>query len=263
MGILIGLVLLLWIARRTLRKELALGTLQRLSLGACASAGLPIVLAQLAGTNHLLRHISPAVIPLAIVVGLLADGTGSMRYPIPIAAMLALCVIQLAMLVYPVAFPNNHPVGLGYVNGSPPWRIMARIDQWDWEPLLKATQSCGLQTPQIGYLGNGREMNPPAINQPWVRQNSSANVQWLWRYEEGPLDWQKVMSEAEQSDVVLTAPFWTGESRTKEDWDNRQNAEFFRRLSQDAHLQQMASLYLGRFDPVEVAVFVNRKFACR
>src|SRR5271166_4026701 len=61
------------------KKEAILNPLQKAALVACACAGVPIVLAQLSGTNHLLRHITPAIIPLAIAVGVLADNTGWTR----------------------------------------------------------------------------------------------------------------------------------------------------------------------------------------
>ena len=56
---------------------------------------------------------------------------------------------------------------------------------------------------------------------------------WLWRYEDGPLDWQKVMDATGKSDIVLTAPHYVGEVRNKEDLDNQHNAEFAARLSAD------------------------------
>ena len=62
-SIVIGLVLIACFVQVIIRKKTILSPLQRSALGVCACAGVPIVLAQLSGTNHLLRHISPAVIP--------------------------------------------------------------------------------------------------------------------------------------------------------------------------------------------------------
>ena len=78
-SILILLVAIAWLRKAIVKRETILDPLQRAALGVCACAGVPIVVAQLAGTNHLLRHISPAVIPLAIGMGVLSDKTGWAR----------------------------------------------------------------------------------------------------------------------------------------------------------------------------------------
>src|ERR1019366_1662947 len=96
------------------------------------------------------------------------------------------------------------------------------------------SKTCGVDSAKISYLGGGREFNPPAIQYPWVAEAAStrlstfdfADVTWLWRYEDGPLDWQKVMAAAGQSDIVITAPHYVGEVKYKENLDNQYNAEF-------------------------------------
>jgi len=263
-SILIGLVVIVWFRNAIIRRETVLDPLQKVALGACACAGVPILLAQLSGTNHLLRHVSPAVIPLAIVVGVLTDKTGWTRSGAAFAIPGILFCAQLIMIVAPVLFPNSRPVDLGFLNGSLPWRAMARFDQWDWKPLRDISRSCGIEGPKISYLGNGRAFNQPQIQYPWVAQGASVpDVTWLWRYEEGPLDWQKVMSSVGQSDIVLTAPHYTGEAKYKEDVDNQHNAEFADRLSRDPRFQKPIIVEMGRFGPVEVLVFPKDTLVCR
>jgi 4-amino-4-deoxy-L-arabinose transferase-like glycosyltransferase len=67
----ICLVVLAWIYSALARKNKGegLGARQKNALWACLFAGVPILLIQLSGTNHLLRHISPALIPFAILIG--------------------------------------------------------------------------------------------------------------------------------------------------------------------------------------------------
>jgi 4-amino-4-deoxy-L-arabinose transferase-like glycosyltransferase len=268
-SILIGLVLLALGVKVVVMKQTILDSLQKAALRACACAGVPILCVQLSGTNHLLRHVSPAVIPLAIVIGVLADRTEWAHSLAPIVVSSILCCIQLVMLVYPVVRPNTGPVDLGFVNGALPWRTMARFDQWDWTPVRVLGDSCGLASPRISYLGNGREFNKPQIEFPWVQRGISVHgavdlpeATWLWRYENGPLDWQQIMNAADQSDIVLTAPHFAGEARYREDQDNQYNAQFVERLSQDAHFHQPVRLQMGRFDPVEVLVFLNKALDC-
>jgi 4-amino-4-deoxy-L-arabinose transferase-like glycosyltransferase len=244
---------------------------QRSALWVCASAGIPIVLAQLAGTNHLLRHITPSVIPLAIAIGILAERTLWARTLAGAVFASLLLFAQLGMIVYPVVFPNTAPVEIGFVNGALPWRSLARFDQWDWKPLWELSTACNLQSPRISYLGDGREFDPPAIQYPWVmaampkRLSKIAvpGVTWLWRYEDGPLDWQKMISAAEQSDLVVTAPLYLGEAGSKEDEDNQHNSEFAQLLSQDARFQGPIHFQTGRFSPVEIDVFVKRGLDCQ
>jgi len=271
LSILIGLVMIACLVRIIVRKETILSPLQKSALGVCACAGVPLILAQLSGTNHLLRHISPAVVPLAIAIGVLGDRTGWTRTWVPITISSTLFCVQSLMIVYPVVFPNTEPVDLGFINGSLPWRTMVRFDQWDWSAVREISKTCGVDSPKISYLGGGREFNPPAIQYPWVAAAAStrlskfdfADVTWLWRYEDGPLDWQKVMDSAAQSDIVITAPHYVGEVKYKEDLDNQHNLEFTDRLSGDPRFQSPIRIQVGRFEPVEVAVFLRQTLGCR
>jgi 4-amino-4-deoxy-L-arabinose transferase-like glycosyltransferase len=270
LSILIGLVVIACFRRAIVKREMILDPLQRVALGACACAGVPIVLAQLSGTNHYLGHISPAVIPLAIAVGVLSDKTGFVRSRSGIAVSSALFCAQLIMIVAPVFFPNNHPVDSGLVNGSLPWRIMVRHDQWDWSPVQNISHSCGIDDPRISYLGSGRSFTQPAIEYPWAAKALSTrratvdypDVRWLWRYEEGPLDWQKVMDSVGQSDLVITAPRYIGQVGNKEDVDNQHNAELADRLSRDPRFRGPIRIQMGRFEPVEVLLFLNNSLVC-
>jgi hypothetical protein len=88
------------------------------------------------------------------------------------------------------------------------------------------------------------------------------DVKWLWRYEEGPVDWQKVMDSAAQSDIVLTAPHYSGVA-PEDKLYNQHNAEFADRLSRDPRYQEPIHLEMGRFDPVEVVVFVKKTLVCQ
>ena len=136
-SIVIALVAILALWQVVFRKQTILDSLQRRALLACACAGLPLILAQLSGTNHLLRHISPVMIPLAITMGVLAEATGWLGSKPAMAISCVLFLAQLAMLVGPVWFPNRQPLESKFVNanGGVPWLAMIRFDQWDWKPL--------------------------------------------------------------------------------------------------------------------------------
>jgi 4-amino-4-deoxy-L-arabinose transferase-like glycosyltransferase len=269
--ILICLIVTVFLAGAIGRKKAIFAPVQSSGLWICLCAGVPIVLVQLAGTNHLLRYITPAVIPLAIAIGILAARTLWSLTTGGMAISSVLFASQLCMLVYPVLFPNTAPVNIGFVNGALPWRSLARFDQWDWKPLRAISESCNLQSPKISYLGSGRQLDPPAIQYPWLvaempvrlQKLSYPDVTWLWRYEDGALDWQKVMESAAQSDLVVTVPNQVGEVIVREDLDNRYNADFAARLSKDSRFESLYSFRVGRFAPVTVDVFPRRGLVCR
>jgi len=269
LSILIGVVVILVVRKILVKKEVSFDPIQRTVLLTCLCALLPLVALQLSGTNHLLRYLCPAVIPFAIAVGVLSDATGWIRSRAAMVISGTLAFAQLAMIVAPVVFPNNRPVDPGFFNGGLPWRIMVRFDQWDWKPLRNIAQSCSLEKPKIAFLGMGRPLNPPQLLYPWFVAGASPSERngfdeplWLWRYEQGPVDWQKVMSLIGQSEVVVTAPGFEGQATDRQDFDNRDNREFAERVSRDPRFRGPIRLKMGRFDPVEVDVFLRNELAC-
>jgi 4-amino-4-deoxy-L-arabinose transferase-like glycosyltransferase len=265
-SILIAAIIIAAVIRIIQKKGIFLDPLQKAAMGACLCAAIPIVVVQLSGTNHLLRHISPAMIPLAIGAGILADKIEWTGSRVPLTFFAILFCAQLLMIVTPAAFPNKHFVDKGFVTGTVPWRVMARVDQWNWKPMRTIADNCGLETPTISYLGNGPTFNAPQIEYPWAPFTSNflarANVVWLWRYEDGTLDWQKVMDAASTYDFVLTAPQYAGDIKDRQDLDNRFNAEFADRLSHDSRFAGPIRLEMGRFGPVEVTVFMKKSLSC-
>ena len=271
-SLIIGLVLLACFYKAIIRKETILDPLQKRAIEACVFAGLPLVLSQLFGVDYALRLISAVVIPIAIAVGVLADKTGWARRSVTMAISSLLFLGQLVMIVWPVLSPNNHLVGPGLFNiGVLPWRVMARADQWAWRPVQDISHNCGLDDPKISYLGNGQAFNLPQIEYPWAVKALSTKsaavdfpaVTWLWRYEEGPIDWQKVVGLAAQSDIVVTAPNYVGRYEDRENLDNQYNTEFADRLTKDPRFKGPIHIEMGRFEPVDVLLFVNQGLTCQ
>jgi len=269
LSILIAVVAIAAFRKLLLKKEVSLDPLQRAALTTCGFAILPLVALQLSGTNHLLRYLCPALIPFAIGVGVLAEGSGWIRSSRAFVIAGLLATAQLLMLVAPVVFPNQQPVDPGFYNGGLPWRIMVRFEQWNWKPLQELSQSCGLEKPKIAFLGMGRPLNPPQILYPWFAKGLSPSDRngfyeplWLYRYEQGPFDWSQVMSSAELSDIALTAPAFVGQATDRQNLDNERNREFADRLAKDPLFQPPIHLQMGRFGTVEVLVFVKNGLAC-
>jgi 4-amino-4-deoxy-L-arabinose transferase-like glycosyltransferase len=268
--ILIALVLIVAIRQIIVKKEIRLNPAHRAAFVTCACATLPLVALQLSGTNHLLRYLCPAVIPFAVGVGVLSEATGWVRSRTAMAISGMVAVPQMLMIVAPVVFPNHQPVDPGFYNGGLPWRMMIRFEQWDWKPLRDIALTCGMEKPKIAFLGMGRPLNPPQILYPWFLAGASpserdgfAEPLWLWRYEEGPLDWQQVMSSSDHNDIVLAAPTFEGQATDRENLDNQYNREFAERLAADPHFQGPMRLKMGRFAPAEVLVFVKKTLTCQ
>lgn len=254
----ITLILLAWIRKRFVQRDARLDSVQRTVLLACVFAILPLVLTQLTGTNHLLRHLCPTVVPLAIAIGLLADVAGWSSSPALLAISGLAFLAQLLMLVVPVYYPNTSLVGTGLVNGRLPWRALARFDQWDWKPLREISRASGFEEPRISIMGGARNLGPPQIRYAWVADGKlNTEVKLLWRYDLGTIDWDGVMKSAGESDIVLTAPGYAGEVPGRPQPDNQHNVEFEQRLTGDPRFRGPIRLRMGRFEPVAVDVFVR------
>ena len=258
MAIVIALVLLAWIRKRYRQQCATLEPAHRTVLLACASAILPLVLVQLTGTNHNLRHLCPIVAPLAVAVGLMANVVGWSSSPALLATSGLAFLAQLLMLVAPVYCPNASVVETGLVNGRLPWRALARFDQWDWIPVREMSRAAGFEEPRISLVGNGRNMDPAHIRYVWaVEGKLNTEVTMLWRYDLGPIDWARVMASIDETDIVLTAPSYTGDDPSGRQPDNEHNAEFEHRLVGNPRFRGPVRVWMGRFQPVEVDVFVR------
>jgi Dolichyl-phosphate-mannose-protein mannosyltransferase len=267
--IFIAIIVVVWIYKAS-HKKVESNTLEKSALWACFWAATPIVIIQLSGTNHLLRHISPAIIPMAIALGILASVTKldrSLQFQVA-ACLLFSC--QLLMILFPVVFPNNSPSQSWFANAALPWQVMARRDQWDLSPLLSISDSCGAPSPEIAYMGVASALNDEQIERPWTAaagQTADATfpfpgVRLLWRYEEGPIDWQRVMKSADESDLVVTAPSLFRKTGGMDDASNENNAELATRLSSDPLFRAPIVLEVGRFQAIDLLVFVKKSLPC-
>jgi 4-amino-4-deoxy-L-arabinose transferase-like glycosyltransferase len=268
--LLICIVAIVSVRKIMIQKQLVLTSVQQTVVWACICSASPLVILQLSGMNHNLRYLTPVVIPLAIAVGTLAQATGWIRSRVAVAITGTLLIAQFLMLVAPIVFPKPYPQDPGLVNGGFPWGVMARFEQWDWRPVREIADQCDLPQPKISFLGMGRPLNPPQIAYPWFVDGTISSDDWfwrspplwLWRYSEGPPDWKRVMNDVNQSDIVLTAPGFIGQVSDKQGLDNRYNREFVGRLAADPQFRGPIRLKMGRFEPVEVSVFVRSSLAC-
>ncbi len=229
-------------------------------IGLLLLSALPTLMITFCGTNNNPRFVTPALFPLALALGMIGSVTGwftSWKKSLFLAGFI---IWQLAVQVWPIPGDPHYQKGdesktlllANYTN------MFRRYEQWDWEPVWKIISERGFKSPVIGELGLGSSLNPTIINYPWAMRNLTADVRLLWRYEMGPINWETLMREAAQCDVIVTAPNFIGTKESKAPFDNQYNAEFVRRLEQDPRFEGPIRLTVGKFEKTELVIFFLR-----
>ena len=255
--ILVLLTIILSILGRADNIETRKNRFQKTVLWICFLSGIPTIVSFFSSTNNNLRYLTPVVILFAVGLGVLADRTQRMRVPLTTVSAIPIFLGQLIMIVLPSIHPIIFPVHQLRFE-RPPWIVMGLLEQWDWNQLREVARSNGLEKPSISYLGHGRVFNPENIRYAWAVHNEEMpDVKWLWRYEKGAMDWEKVMKSIKESDIALTAPNYTGEEIDRQHLDNRHNNEFAMRLGNDSRFKGPLHITMGRFEPIDIVVFVN------
>ena len=230
---------------------------QSLAFGVCLLSALPLLLAPSLTANGNTRHIAPAVILIAAGVGILAKTTRLLEAPVATVAAAALFGAQMLATIAPTVRPIVYPPNAALFD-KPPWLVLAREEQWDWDPFRAAVQADGLKDATISLLGGAREFNPPAVAYPWVSRREAWNTQLLWQDSLGPISWDGVMKNAAKSDVVLTIPNPIVALQGEQSLDNQHNDEFIGRLEAEGQFAGPFPMKFGRYNPVEVDVFVTK-----
>jgi hypothetical protein len=202
----------------------------------CAAGALPLFASHVLGVNHLMRLVSPALLPLLLGAAIVAQLA---QLPIVRLAAGTAAVVMVLQGIY---------VARSFATTD--------IDFWNWEPLLRACDSHGIRSPRIAYLGQGTTFNGAAIGYPWVSRDRIVVEHWLWGYEDGSIDWMSVMSKVNGADVVITAPGYGGEAADHEDLDNVHNVELVERMRTLPDFGPPEELQLGQHH-TRVLVFLR------
>lgn len=247
---------------KLLNKTLQINAVTAGAIAVCLAGSLPMLMLSAMGTNQNTRLISPTLITLSVAVGAIATLTGwtTNKWLAGIATVL-ICY-QITVIVSPTPGEIKYQKG-DVISQKLLWgnhtTTMKRREQWDWSPVREIVNQQKITNPLITYLGNYGTFNPPQIALPWVRENEPINVAWLWKYTLGEINWNQVLTAAKSSNVVITAPQLIGGKVDKQDLDNQHNAEFVKRLEKMPEFSPPIKLMMGRYQPVEVFVFINKE----
>lgn len=252
----VGIVLLLLIGAilaRAIVSPRRLGRMepyQRGGLWICLAAAIPLILLQITGKNHNMRLITPSFFPLAVAVGLVASTTSWTRSRWLTGLATALLALQTAV----VAAPSFMGVPIRETDPAPAAKLTTRAS-WDWDVLWTLCKGRGLTDPVIEYLGNGPPCCVPQISYPWVRRDQAATVTWLWRYEQGDIDWDGIRTKLGEADAVITALDYRGVIADKQHLDNAHNGELAALLENDRRFEGPLEIDVGARPPAKIVVF--------
>lgn len=237
-------------------------TVPKMAIWACLAAALPLLLVAYLGQEHKVRLISPSLLPIAIALGVLATSTGWTRSRWFTGGAVILFCLQSAATILPLTRAyqpeSSQAAVIRKLGGGPLLDVMRRSEQWDWSVLRTLCQARQIRTPSIAFLGSASTFNFEQIRFPWIKAGEQADVRWLWRYEDGPINWHTLMTNANANKVVLVAPDLIGNPAEKEDLDNRHNVEFHERMRSNPLFAEADVLQMGRLTQLKLFVFVRR-----
>jgi hypothetical protein len=246
LSIIAGTARWIWSAWRAPASRRVMGRAGLMIVVALAE-GIPLLVVQLLfSKNDNVRHISPAYLPLTVVVAL-AAGSAGVLVSWWCWAVLVACAIPSFSHVQHEFFPLT----------------VTQDDVWDWSPVYQVCQERHLRFPMIGHVGNSSQFCDPTITYPWAWHGEWVNSLWLWRSEEGSYDPAKVNERMVDRDLVLTAPdFHMADSMSMLAdpvvADHAHNAEFARAMMVNPDWELAGKFSIGMLNRAEIWMFVRK-----
>ncbi len=236
-------------------------TEQKITVGLLIASITPMLLINYFGPNPHPRFIGPALFAFSVALAVMGQSTGWFKSGAGRLIFAALFIWQLTVMVWRTPgepryqkADDSKTIFLGDYTS-----MFRRPDQWNWEKFRTVVSEREYERPIIGMLGMGPSLSPPQITVPWAKRGIEPDIRYLWRLENGPIDWERVMQAAGECDVVLTAPGFAGNIRNKNVFDNQHNREFAERLSADNRFERPIRLNLSKHEPVDLVVFVRTR----
>ncbi len=242
---------------KLLRRNIKIETKDKLLFTVCLCAIAPLIVLFITGGNQNFRYPSPALIPLAVMLAVFAEKAGWFSHLYKGSVLLVFLFYQIAALSLPF-WPKPPDF---FSPQLMPTSVFSSFQSWNWSKLRRLCLERNLQNPRVAYLGNASALNQEQIQYPWAREGQKIKVKWLWRYEDGNIDWPKIEEDLKNQDVALTALALPSDSVDKQYRDNVHNWEFLKRMRQHPDFRGPVLLRMDRQNSQPVHVFFRRKIA--
>jgi len=233
------------------------------ALWVCLAGILPIIMLQIIGNNQNVRFVIVSLIPFALAVGIVVSINQWLRKPVVIGVLTVMFGFQLFQIAMSPQLDSKEAQRIAEERGffgAGPAEVFVYADhaQWNWGPLRDIAISHNITSPSIAHLGNGSSFSSHHMKVAWGRQGEGISAKWLWRHENGEIDWAKIENDLLNVNIVLTAPGYKGNPLDKQELDNQHNTEFAERLRLDKRFMAPITLKMGITKPVEILVFVRK-----
>jgi len=198
---------------------------------------IPLVLLHVMGDNHNMRLLSPAWIPASGIVILMLHMAGTLTQP------LGLRVVALVLAAQAVILAG---------------RVWLRVEgQRDWQQLRTLTAGQPPEEIRIAHLGEAVTLNSPQILHTWRLAGETIDLDRLWRWESGPIQWENVLSRVDSADLVVI-PLGLSPVDRQGKTDNVYNMELTRRLLASGNAWGVDTVARTSSDSNSYVVFIRR-----
>jgi hypothetical protein len=224
----IGIPFVVAIALLLLRRAEAMSSEARRAVLVATAAVVPLVLVAMLSPVFVLRHFAPALLALAL----------------PLAVMLDRARPAIRVAVATLALIQGATIGAS----------LPQVDHTDWTRLRDVIPE---PSPRIAFLGGWPSLSQPEIRYDFMRDGKGdVAATWLWRSDEGEIDWATAMREVMRSDAVLVIPPAALLTRTDyERQDNLHNAELISRVRATGAFEEAVPFRIGTLEPVDALLF--------
>ncbi|MEM8614308.1 MAG: glycosyltransferase family 39 protein, partial [Cyanobacteria bacterium P01_H01_bin.105] len=262
LSLLVGAIALSFLLNVLLFRRARLTRSQQLALVVCLAGAVPLAWIAAFGINHNPRLIAPLLLPLGLALSLMASSLGWLTRRSTAGVAVVLILAQVSIMLAPQKGSNYYQDGDAFAqshNWGNPTSVMRLEEQWNWTPLYELAQQNRFQIPKIGYLGSAKTLNPPQLSLPWVMAGETTKVVQLWKFTDGPIDWDPLIKRALTKDILVTfAPRASSTDSDIETLENQHNLEFSERIAQTDQFMPLITISMGKFSTSTVHVFTHK-----
>jgi hypothetical protein len=229
---------LLWSITRLRTTTVARPGPARAMILTCLGGVIPITVLHAMGSNHNMRLLSPAWFPAAGIIAMALFLTGAFASRAGQAITAVVFVAQAAMLSVRT------------------WQRTA--PQRDWAPLRTMIQGLRPEQIRIAHLGETGVLNAPQIEHAWRVHGELIDVDRMWRWEKGPIDWSETLARVDSAVAVVIPIGIVVPKADSGRSDNAHNEDLIARLLAAPDIWKADTLPPTPLDTISYVVFRRR-----